>query len=91
MDPRSVKRRKRRLIEGRNMRCPRCKKLHDILKYVPMKQIEEFSEETTPCYKCPSCRWIFAPADPLVIALGPPLEAGTYMDGPAVRREEAIV
>lgn len=45
------------------MHCPRCKKLHDILQYVRLEVIEEFSAETTPCYKCPSCKWIFAPAD----------------------------
>jgi len=50
------------LIDGVNMRCPRCKKLHNILRYVPMGQIEEFIAETMPVYKCPSCRWIFAPA-----------------------------
>lgn len=43
------------------MRCPRCKELHDILRYVPMGQVEEFIEETNPVYKCPSCRWIFSP------------------------------
>jgi uncharacterized C2H2 Zn-finger protein len=49
------------IVEGRYMRCPRCKKTHDILRYVPMGQIEEFQTETVPVYKCPSCRWIFAP------------------------------
>ena len=44
------------------MRCPRCRKQHDILRYVPMEQIEEFVTETNPIYKCPSCRWIFSPA-----------------------------
>lgn len=45
------------------MRCPRCKKTHDILQYVRLELIEEFASETTPCYKCPACKWIFAPAD----------------------------
>lgn len=49
------------LIEGRQMRCPRCRKLHDILTYVPMQQISEFVAETNPIYKCPDCRWIFSP------------------------------
>ncbi len=48
------------------MTCPRCKKGYDILAYVPLRMIEEFEEETTPIYKCPGCRWIFAPADSLV-------------------------
>jgi len=51
------------------MTCPRCKKASDILKFVPLRMIEEFAAETTPVYKCPECRWIFAPADDLVSAL----------------------
>lgn len=50
------------LIEGRYMRCPRCEQQHDILRYVPMGQVEKYAAETYPIYKCPSCRWIFAPA-----------------------------
>jgi len=53
------------------MFCPRCKQRHDILDYVPMMQIEEFADETAPCYKCPSCRWIFAPAEKVVLNTGP--------------------
>lgn len=52
--------------EGRYMRCPRCKGLHDILQYVPMGQVEEFMSETNPIYKCPKCRWIFSPARSVV-------------------------
>lgn len=48
------------------MRCPRCKNLHDLLQYVPMRLIEEFAAETTVIYKCPTCRWIFAPIDDVV-------------------------
>lgn len=44
------------------MRCPRCKEQHDILRYVPMGIIEEYSAETNPIYKCPACRWVFSPA-----------------------------
>jgi hypothetical protein len=50
------------ITDGRYMTCPRCRDKQDILRYVPMGQIEEFKEETMPVYKCPSCRWIFAPA-----------------------------
>lgn len=59
-------RQKRRLMNGRMMTCPRCKKPSDILKFVPLRMIEEFADETTPVYKCPECRWIFAPADNFV-------------------------
>lgn len=58
-------RRRKPLIEGRQMTCPRCKTPHEIFKYVPLEVIEEYAAETTPCYKCPKCKWIFAPADPL--------------------------
>lgn len=50
------------LIEGRQMHCPRCKKPRDILAWIPLMQIEEFAHETCPIYKCPDCRWVFAPA-----------------------------
>lgn len=51
-----------RLIDGRNMRCPRCRRLNDILRYPPMARVEEFAAETNPIYKCPECRWVFSPA-----------------------------
>jgi hypothetical protein len=54
--------RHRLIVDGRYMICPRCRKQQDILLYVPMGQVEEFLSETVPVYKCPSCRWIFAPA-----------------------------
>lgn len=54
---------KRSLIHGRFMLCPRCKRQHAIELYVPLETIEEFAAETTPVYKCPTCKWIFAPAD----------------------------
>ena len=52
------------LIEGRNLRCPRCKKKHDVLLYRPLEQMEEYASETSPVYTCPSCRWKFALTDP---------------------------
>lgn len=48
------------------MVCPRCKKPHDILTYVPLMQVQEFCAETNPIYKCPTCRWIFSPAQHVV-------------------------
>lgn len=68
MSPTDAKRSgKESLIQdGRYMKCPRCKEIHDILKYVPMGQIEEFLSETNPIYKCPKCRWVFSPAKNVV-------------------------
>lgn len=50
------------LIVGRMMICPRCKRQHDLLQYIRLETIEEFAAETTPVYKCCSCKWIFSPA-----------------------------
>lgn len=50
------------LINGRMMVCARCKRSQDILSYIRLETIEEFARETTPVYKCPTCKWIFAPA-----------------------------
>jgi len=60
------------------MVCPRCKKEHDLLLYVPLRMIEEFEQETTPVYKCPSCRWIFAPADRIIqqVLIGMSVDSG---------------
>ena len=51
-----------RLIEGRSMRCPKCLRQHDILQYVPLGLMPDFVEETAIIYRCPKCRWLFAPA-----------------------------
>lgn len=59
----------KRLIDGRMMTCPRCKKQHDLLQYIRLQMIEEYARETTPVYKCPTCKWLFAPADDLVAYL----------------------
>jgi DNA-directed RNA polymerase subunit RPC12/RpoP len=62
---------RRPLIEGRRMRCPRCKRLHDILQYVPLMEIEEFATETNPIYKCPTCRWMFSPSPHILEVFAP--------------------
>lgn len=61
------------LIVGSQMRCPRCKELHQILQYKPMETIKAFENELNPIYKCrpvnPSdatwrgCGFIFSPSD----------------------------
>jgi hypothetical protein len=55
-------RREKTLIRGRQMICPRCKTYHDILRFKPLQQIDEYVHETVPVYICPGCRWKFAPA-----------------------------
>jgi len=57
------------LITGRLMTCPRCKREHDLLQYIRLQMIEEFARSTTPVYKCPACKWLFAPADDIVVSL----------------------
>jgi hypothetical protein len=56
------KKRPERLLQGRWMTCPRCRRSHDVLGYIPLSIIDEYRAETNPIYRCPSCRWIFSPA-----------------------------
>ena len=58
---RAPRRPHRPLLDGHRIRCPRCKRLHDILAYTVFEQIEEYADETNPVMKCPHCRWIFSP------------------------------
>ena len=53
--------RKAHLQQGSKMECERCKREHDVLAYVPLKQMRP--DLTNPIYKCPSCRWLFSPRD----------------------------
>lgn len=55
-------RRQKPLIDGTRMCCPRCKEWEDVLAYTPLGIIDEFIGETCQIYKCPRCRWLFAPA-----------------------------
>lgn len=57
---------KPRLVEGRFMTCPRCKKKQDLLTFVPMMTISEYDHDTCPIYKCSLCKWLFAPSDNLM-------------------------
>lgn len=50
-----------RLINGTRMTCPRCRASNDVLRFVPLEQVDEFQGETAPIYKCPECRHLFAP------------------------------
>jgi len=48
------------LLNGRFLKCPRCKQDHSVEEYLRLREAEEFKTETSPVYKCPSCKWIFA-------------------------------
>ena len=54
------------LINGRLLKCPRCKKDFDVLQYNRLIEIPEFQSQTNPVYKCPGCRWIFSLSDNLI-------------------------
>lgn len=66
------------LIEGRFMKCPRCRKKRDILAFQRFGEIEEFASDTAPIYKCPKaqggCGWIFAPAEHTILIAMHPVE-----------------
>ena len=51
--------------------------------------IDEFLNETTPVYKCPSCRWYFAPAENVVLGV---LRTGLEeRNGKGAEKMEAVV
>lgn len=54
------------LINGRLLKCPRCRKDFDVLQFNRLMEIEEFQSQTNPVYKCPGCRWIFSLSDNLI-------------------------
>lgn len=54
------------LINGRLLKCPRCRKDFDILQFNRLMEIPQFQEQTNPVYKCPGCRWIFSLSDNLI-------------------------
>ena len=73
------------------MTCPRCKTQHDVLAYNVLEVIEEYAKETTPIYKCPKCKWMFAPAEPLAAKLLADLleELSKLTNGASASREVA--
>lgn len=54
------------LLNGRLLKCPRCKKDFDLLQYNRLMESPEFADQTNPVYKCPNCRWIFSLSDNLI-------------------------
>ena len=54
------------IIEGSKIICPRCKTKSDLLSYIRLQEIEEFSNETAPVYKCSKCKWLFSLAGPMI-------------------------
>ena len=53
------------------MTCPRCERAFDVLQFRRMAMVEKYADETTPVYKCPECKWIFAPAEPVTLSTAP--------------------
>ena len=51
---------KKSLLNGRFLKCPRCKQESSVEEYLRLVEAEEFKLETSPVYKCPRCKWIFA-------------------------------
>lgn len=72
-EPRKARDQRIPLIEGTQMRCPRCRRLFNILQYQRLEIPVQFELELTPIYKCPrhvtnqdgehGCGYLFAPAD----------------------------
>jgi len=77
-EPESPRKQRIPLIEGRHMRCPRCREKRDILQFQRFGEVEEFASDTAPIYKCPKalggCGWIFAPAEHTILIAMKPTE-----------------
>jgi phage FluMu protein Com len=52
------------LLNGRFLKCPRCKQESSVEEYLRLGEAEEYKAETVPIYKCPKCKWIFSLAVP---------------------------
>jgi hypothetical protein len=50
------------LIMGSQMRCPKCERFHNVLSFLPLRQIEKYEAQTNPIVRCPACGWLFSPA-----------------------------
>lgn len=50
-----------RLFVGRQLRCPRCRRLFDILRFIPMERPVAFEAQLNWLTKCPGCRFVFSP------------------------------
>lgn len=49
------------LLQGTKIQCPRCEGTHDVLAYIPLQMQPMHEDECAQIYKCPACRWLFAP------------------------------
>lgn len=49
------------LVNKKGMVCPRCEERQDILAYKRLQQYPNYYDQTAPLYKCPKCRFVFAP------------------------------
>lgn len=51
----------KQIVTQNGMTCPRCEKSQDLLAFIRLAQANEDKYLTAPIYKCPECRFVFAP------------------------------
>lgn len=49
------------IINKYGMICPRCEERNNLLKFTKLNQVNARDYNTVPIYKCPECRYVFAP------------------------------
>lgn len=49
------------IINKDGMICPRCQERSNLLNFTKLNQVNSEHYNTVPIYKCPSCRYVFAP------------------------------
>ena len=54
------------LVDSDGMLCPRCEVRQDILMFKRLQHSEAYADVTECVYKCPQCRFVFAPISGVV-------------------------
>jgi rubredoxin len=54
------------LVNSAGMMCPRCEVRQDILIFKRLQHSDRYEDVTEAIYKCPLCRFVFAPISGVV-------------------------
>ncbi len=49
------------LLQGDLLRCPSCNTVHPLWRYKPLQFDPRHASVAVPIFKCPKCRFLFAP------------------------------
>lgn len=54
------------LVNSEGMLCPRCEVRSDILIFKRLQHSDKYQDLTEAIYKCPYCRFVFAPVSEVI-------------------------